>query len=177
MNYETVGIWRDTDRQALHAGVGMVAVSLAQVTGLNEITAFDCTFGSVRFILSYSLKYNGYATENRVTFRPGRVTPELVVHELGHIFAIRNLSLITAQSTEILSVRTAAFQPRTQSHPETMPGGELLAEKWAELFQAWVCCSFAQNTYGLTWYGWVEEHMLIWLNEEISPKTRKESNQ
>jgi hypothetical protein len=83
-----VGPWSQQDRQAAEAGIEAVASKLATIHIETPEAAFKRAFGEITFMVSPSItgNYWAYVKETLVIFKPGKVTPRLVGHELGHVF-------------------------------------------------------------------------------------------
>ncbi len=64
----------------------MIANQFRRVTGRDGRTIFQESFGRLEFSLDSNMKYFGQADRGYNSYKPGRVTPRLVAHELGHSF-------------------------------------------------------------------------------------------
>jgi len=190
------GEWSDDDRLVISTAIHDIALALSQATNLPPHIIYNRVFGKLTFKLSGSLKYYGYVEdENFLSFKPNKITKYLVVHELGHLFSLRNPKPIDTLSKEAIYTPSKKFltglhpygyyyrnngksAPKNgyvsdwytdgyQLHPITLPDGNNVDEDWADLFRNWVYNSFVQNEAGITLYNWVNDHMILWLNEYL----------
>lgn len=204
-NYTLEGNWKDSDKQILLSAIETIAQTLSRVTGLDPEDIYNRVFGDLAFGLSSSLRYFGYVdkdNKNKITFRPNKLSKALIIHEFGHLFALRNKepmetllkkenAIYTPSGTFLTGVHIYGYYYRNngrtapkngyksdwytdgfQIHPVTMKGGNVAEEDWADLFLNWVQISFVANEAGKTLYDWVENHMKLWLKNYI--KEQKE---
>jgi hypothetical protein len=81
------GNWNISNSYSAYVGVYKTGEALRPYADSGGASAFKDSFGKMRFTSeTYLGGWYGIASDGRISFLAGAVTPRLVVHELGHSF-------------------------------------------------------------------------------------------
>jgi hypothetical protein len=190
MTLTFLGSWSDADRAAALEGVRALSDALSEITGTDD--AFYRLFGDVTFEARKSLpgRYHGYVVAgnaHRILFRIGKVTPRLVIHELGHlcndnvpeeqspahllsVYGVKvGNKLVTGPGADGYQRHAGRYPPHNgylhygypwQIHPRKWVDGNTCVEDWSDMLLAWVMGEFAPNEPGDALNGWVSDYLV-----------------
>ncbi len=188
------GPWPDEDRAAAQAGLDAAAIRLAEISGLAPDEALGRLVGDLTLIANpylqgewHALVVNGVPDE--VQFKPGLVTPELVVHEvLGHIVndkvpndvrpatLLARRPIVTASGKFVTGPGATDYSrhggrhaPKNgykqdgepyQRHPIWLKDGNSALEDWADMVTSWVYDNLTDDERGQAIRSWVVDYLL-----------------
>jgi hypothetical protein len=172
--------WTDAQRDILIGALLVVGMKLAPIMGLNPVDAYSQVFGNIKFSLSRNLGVPGHrlwgsATSDGILLDPRHMSINLILHELGHILALRCPGLLDeliASGMIRLSDGEApdsGFRSSNRSHGfqmQWLPRGGDSDERFADIFMCWVLNIFADNDTGRKLYAWMDEHIREWLGKK-----------
>lgn len=166
--------WRPDDYEDAVKGIRAWADCLSEISGVPPMAAFQCVFGELTFIAGPTGKWRAYVAPgvpNEITFAPGWVDPDLVKHELGHVFS----DLMPWEQSPVYRLKKYGIKipPNklvsgpivggyyrhrgsgyilagypAQQHPAGWDEGMTAPEELADLCVALINRNFANNKYG-----------------------------
>jgi len=184
--------WRPDDYADAIAGVEAWANCLAEISGLPPEDAFRCVFGELTFIAGDPPgKWRAYVAPGKpreIIFEPGWVEPNLVIHELGHVFSdlmpweqspVYHMKKygIRIPPNRLVSgpVSGGYYRHRgsgyilagypAQQHPGGWLDGMTAEEELADLCLALLIGNFADNKYGNA----LKAFILGWFEKRLAP--------
>jgi RHS repeat-associated protein len=186
------GIWNPDQMRAVMQAVLQIARKLVQYIGGTYLDAFLKVFGALTFTMSKTIGNSCEAGASGVTCSTGtKVDARLIVHELGHTFAIRagykpytdlgNTEIIDDRGLHVTGKNRQGVFIRTtlgyiKPNAPWMYHGPLdwpddwnsPSEDFADMFMNWVFDTF---DYSLDAYGsgkarfdWMTRHIEEWIN-------------
>jgi RHS repeat-associated protein len=187
------GIWNPDQMRAVMQAVLQIARKLVQYIGGTYLEAFLKVFGALTFTMS---KTNGNSCEagaNGVTCYTGtKVDARLIVHELGHTFAIRagykpytdlgDTEIVDDEGNHVTGKnRQGVFEriflgyngeyPPNVYHGKNFPAWNSPSEDFADMFMNWGFDTFdysdTANGAGTARFNWMDIHMMDWINLAI----------
>lgn len=190
-----LGNWTEADKAAAMAaiwGLGGVTMRLAELTGMELDEAFDKLFGDTTILEAvksagrYWARVDAWDT-HKMLFTIGRVTPNLVIHELGHLMndnlpehespahllSVHGIQtpdgkLVTGSGASGYARNAGRYAPRNgykadrypfHQHPRNWVNGNTCVEDWADMWLSWVTDNLTDDERGLAIRAWVEDYL------------------
>jgi hypothetical protein len=173
MTIAYTGNWTEADKHAARHAISMVSFAL---DGGTERDEFNDLFGDLTFEARKSLpgRYHGYVVPgdaHRILFRIGKVTPRLVIHELGHLcndnvpedespaYELGKYGIKTPSGKWVTGFQGYLHRGYPwQQHPPNWKNYNT-SERWADMLLAWVYGEFADNEAGDALNAWVGDYL------------------
>lgn len=161
-------LWTLEAQATVELSEHIVRWRLSRYTGLSPDDSFEQVFGTLFMRFTPSLKTHALALWGGIRFQKAEViTLPLVIHELGHLFAVRAKNRPTKQlwlDRNKLDTRAGSFYPGM--HPPSLPKYNVV-EQFCNAWEVWVLELYAQNAAGITPAGkalaaWMDAHMGEW---------------
>ena len=162
-------LWDVESRVTIALAVTIVGSRLSKYTGLSPDDSFEQVFGTLFMRFTPSLKTHALALWGGVRFQKAEViTLPLVIHELGHLFAVRAKNKPTKQLwNDRLILNTWLASSWEGMHPSSLPKYNVV-ERFCNAWEVWVMELYDQNAAGITPAGkalaaWMDAHMGEWV--------------
>jgi hypothetical protein len=166
--FDQSDLWDVESRVTIALAVTIVGSRLSHYTGLSPDDSFEQVFGTLFMRFTPSLKTHALALWGGIRFQKTDViTLPLVIHELGHLFAVRAKNKPTKQlwlDRNKLDTRAGSEYPGM--HPPSLPKYNVV-EQFCNAWEVWVLELYTQNSAGITPAGralrdWMDAHMGEW---------------
>jgi hypothetical protein len=185
------GNWREDERIIAQLALFDVSVYLEELTGIESDEAFhrlfgDLTLEAVKSAGRYWARVDAWDT-HKMLFTIGRVTPNLVIHELGHLMndnlpeqdspahllSVHGIKtpdgkLVTGSGASGYARNAGRYAPRNgyrkdnypfHQHPRNWVNGNTCVEDWADMFLSWVTDNFTDDERGQAIMEFVEGYL------------------
>ena len=167
--YDQPQLWTLEAQATVELAEHIVRWRLSRYTGLSPDDSFEQVFGTLFMRFTPSLKTHALALWGGVRFQKAEViTLPLVIHELGHLFAVRAKNKPTKQLwNDRLILNTWLASSWEGMHPSSLPKYNVV-ERFCNAWEVWVMELYDQNAAGITPAGkalaaWMDAHMGEWV--------------